>query len=176
MFDKYGKNILENISPLILSNIIIEDYFRIQDTLKKVANNNRDIVRIAVTDNSNTIISDTEISNLGNKFSTANNPNPSTYSLSLKVNNVHYGDIYLFLDNTKIKDEINNLYAKVLASIIFFFIVSLVIGHLLALYLSKPLNEFLNSIEIFKNKNIPPSSEKIIAPQEISVIYENFMR
>lgn len=64
MFDKYGSNILENISPLILSNLILEDYFRIQETIKKVAKNNEDIERIVVVDNENIIISDTEITNL----------------------------------------------------------------------------------------------------------------
>lgn len=174
MFDKYGSNILENISPLILSNLILEDYFRIQETIKKVAKNNEDIERIVVVDNENIIISDTEITNLSKKFSWTPHEKFSLYAHDLKVNNVQYGYIYLVLNKTTISNEINNLYANVVIAILVFFILSLLLGDQIAKYFSKPLNKFLDSIEMFKNKKIAPSSESIIAPKEISILYVNF--
>ncbi|MCX8084223.1 MAG: ATP-binding protein [Calditerrivibrio sp.] len=173
VFDKYGQNILENSIPLLFNYILVEDYYRIQETLNHLRKN-KDIDRISLVDTKGKIIADTDISKLGLKFEGIQHEDLALFKKELRVNNLNYGTIYLYLNKSKIRDEISLLYGNVIVFVVFFSVAAIFIGTVISTLLTKPLNNFLNLIETFKTKRYIPSSENIIAPREIAVIYSDF--
>lgn len=174
LHEKYGKSIIQNISPLILTDIIVEDYFRIQKTITKVCRDNNDIERIIVVDDYGMIISDTDMVNLSKKFVWDNNSNLSIFSMDLSVGKSRYGKVYLVLNKKRIKDELNNLYARVIFSSLIFLLVSILIGNILSKFFSNPIQILLRDIENYKNRNLINDAKDIVAPHEILILYRNF--
>lgn len=175
LFNKYASNIIDNIAPLALNLILVEDYVKLQDIVNELLKK-EDVKRVTVVDVYGKIIMCSDTSRIGTLF----NPNEyigkyiSKYEKDLMISSIRYGKIILYLDHIKMVREINTLYWNVIIAIILFSLISIWLSHILSNFFVNPIKRLIDYIEKYKVDRVVERENNIIAPMEILKLYFDF--
>lgn len=175
LFNKYASNIIENIIPLTLDLILVEDYIRLHDIVKELSKK-EDVKRVSIVNLHGNIIMDSDISKMGSLF----NPDDETgkyitkYEKELMVASSRYGKVVLYMDQIKMVREIRKIYSNVIIAIIVFSFISIWLSRILSDFFINPIQQLIDSIEKYKSDRTIDNKNDIIAPREILKLYSDF--